>query len=141
MPILNRKSINSERNRLTVNSLFLKCICKGKTNYYCRVINILLQHCKNSFNSSLKIGLLYDVTKIRPLETNRLMRLYTGWLTLRQNKSSFRRNKFKTFFSACWKKKLHGTEIIFVRSVVCQERCVTLLLKIALLRANLPGPF
>ena len=31
MLILNRKSVNSERNHLTVNSLFLECktVCKG----------------------------------------------------------------------------------------------------------------
>lgn len=28
MPILNRKSFNSERNRLTVNSLFFECSCE-----------------------------------------------------------------------------------------------------------------
>ena len=31
MPILNRKSFNSERNRLTVNSLFLECIAQKPT--------------------------------------------------------------------------------------------------------------
>ena len=32
MPILNRKSINSERNRLTVISLFLECMAQTRTD-------------------------------------------------------------------------------------------------------------